>query len=439
MSAILYNTNSSLIPKFQKYRQHRGPPDTASPVSPQGNTAVGSDFDSPFKSVHEKNSDRYLQDLCCSVYPSSLRQRVYKLNAEVDLPVHAFMCLIWKNFVTSWYGTKIPAPDDKFMVQLFEIVDEIVSLSKTLKFSYDSFLTDDLPLLLAQHVRTMRLCLREKDAYTRYCELTSYEQGYYPRTLSHHILSLVRCESSLQMSFLQALFDELLLGKVLDKVTEPYFVILAIDKLCDIQESRQSSVVKEPKQWSFQDIKRSIAMLGRAIALMTSINKDSENVLSRPFPYIGAFTLLADVLKLPERKPFLYALGKSAQYWCARSKSLNAIMENLFFNVLSRFRRRKSSRSLFTSLRAMLFPNDNKLGSGRVIPVDEEYNKFIEASIEKQAHAIESSLLNTILSVDRSEIRELNEIITRDKRCNKLIIMKILDCLMAQTSVTARP
>lgn len=435
MSAILYNTNSSLIPKFQKYRQHRELPGVAKSGSRPGTASDVLDLDLPFESIHDKNSDPYLQELCCSVYPELLHQRVCKLSPAVDLPVHAFMCLIWKNFVTSWYGVKIPTSDDKFMVQLFELVEEIVSRMKKVDFRYESFLTEDLPLLLSQHIRTMRIFLREDDVFRRYCQLTSYEEGYYPQTLTNYILSSVRCESTLQTSFLQALFNNLLLGKVLDKITEPYFVVAAIDKICEVRGTRPAK--NGFKQWSFQDFKSSIAKVGKTIALMTSMNKNSKTKLSRPFPYIGAFSLFVDILKLPERKPFLYAFGKTVQYWSAKSKSLNAIMQNLFFNILSRFFKKNDTRTVFVSLRSMLFPNDNKLGPGKEIPVGGEFRKFVDASIEKQWQSIRSRWVNQVLGIDRSGIQELNEVLIKDKRCNKLLVIRILDCLLAQTNTEA--
>lgn len=82
----------------------------------------------------------------------------------------------------------------------------------------------------------------------------------------------------------------------------------------------------------------------------------------------------------------------------------------------------------------MLFPNDNKLGPGKEIPVGGEFKKFVDASIEKQWQSIRSRWVNQVLGIDRSGIQELNEVITKDKRCNRLLVIRILDCLLAQTS-----
>lgn len=434
MSAILYNTNSSLIPKFQRYRQRRGSPDAASPLSRPGASQNGPDLDVPFESVHEKNSDAYLQELCCSVYPTSLHRRVRKLNPTNGLPVHAFMCLIWKNFVTSWYNVKIRATDDRFMVQLFELVDEIVLRLKMVDVCYESLLADELPLLLSEHMNAMRLCLRKDNVYKCYCQLTFYEDNYYPQVLSNYLLSSVRCDSSLETTFLQGLLNDLLLGKILDKITEPYYVVAAINKICDAWETRRCLAQDKADRGAFQRLKRGIARVGQTIALLTSMNKNSGDALSRPFPYMRGFTLVfVDLLKFPQRKPYLYALGKTLQYWSAKSKSLNAIMQNLFFNVVTRSLRDMSVRSASESLRLAVFPNDNKLGPGKDIPVGKEYEEFVSASIEKQWRLVNSLGLNSVLGIDRAQIEELNEMIGRDKRCNKLLVFRIIDCLLAHT------
>lgn len=234
MSTILYNTNSSLILKFQKHnllRQHRESalalPSTSEDKQASKDISIRNiDEDEPFFSDFQKNSDLYLQELCCSVYPTSLHSRICKLNPVIDLPLNAFASLVWKNFVTTWYGTKIRTSDDCLMVQLFDLVQDTLSYMKTVHIEYELFLIEDLPMLLSQHLKAMKQSVSNKDVFQRYCELLSYDGGYYPELFTNYILSSINCESMLQFTFLQALFKDVLIGKVLDKIIEPYYILI---------------------------------------------------------------------------------------------------------------------------------------------------------------------------------------------------------------------
>lgn len=442
MSTILYNTSSSLVPKFQRHnllRQQRelSPGSTAKSNDEVVNKSTTVKFDDiPFKSKFEKNSDSYLRELCCSVYPSSLHHKISKLDPSIELPIQAFMSLVWHNFVSTWYGVKIPTCDDRFMIQLFDLVQAIAARLKLTQLNYETFVADDLPSILGQHLQAMSQCIHEDDVYGRYCQLISYKDKYYPQLLTDCILDSISGESTLQATFVQALFNELLMGKIMDRVSEPYFALSAISKACRSLESGRHLKNKRPKVGLVQRCKEWVAVAGKTIAMMTSMNRPSGEALNQPFSYANAFTFIfVDLLKVPARKPYLYAMGKTLQYWSAKSRSINIILHNMFLNFLKRHVSNETHiRRICISLRQALFPGDNKMGAGRVVPVGAEFEAFKGACVEHLWQAVSSSGIECVFAVNHNDVEEFIEIICKDKKCNQILIFKIVDCMLAHTN-----
>lgn len=441
MSTILYHTSSSLVPKFQRHnllRQQRevtpGSSGSAHDEGAEGRSSV--EGDTAFKSGLPRNSDGYLQELCCSVYPTSLHQRIRELDSTVDLPLQALMSLVWQNFVTSWYGVKIPTCDDRFLVQLFDLVELIAVRLKSTNLECEPFIADDLPAILSEHLQAMRVCVREDDALHRYCQLTSLEEGYYPQVLTNCVLASVPGGSTLQTTFLQALFNELLMGKIMDRVSEPYFALSGIRKLCRKLHASGQGKDNQPKVGPVDRIKNWIATAGRTIALMNSMDKSTKKVLELPLAYSSAFTFIfVDLLRLPARKPYLYAVGRTLQYWSAKSKSVDAVFQNLFFNLIKqRLSRQTNTHRMLILLREVLFPEDNKIGTGTVIPEGDEFRAFKRACADELWQTAQAYRLDSALGVQEKDVTEIIEIICRDKRCNKLLAFRIIDALLARTS-----
>lgn len=444
---ILYNTSSTLIPKFQRntlQKQFKESP-ARSQTSPSGpklfaRTETDDKIDAisddvPFQSKSARDSDAYLKELCCSVYPCSLHQRINKLEPTVDLPVNAFVSLILKSFITSWYGVKIPTSDDQFITQLFDIVQDLLSYVRNKEIDYECILADDLPMLLAEHIRAMRQSLKNEDVFTHYTRITMHQDEYYSNVITREFQYYLKSESILQRTFLNSLFNDLLMGKLLDRASEPYFVLRAITDIC--RHTRQKT--KQNRQDGFicssQNLKNAAAIAGRMLTSMVSMNRKTGHESKTPFSYRYLFTFLfTDLLRFPNRKPYLYAVGKSLQYWTAKSPFLNKVMQDLFSKVVSsRISDEENIRRWFLNVRKMIFPHDNKMGAGTIIPTGEAFEKIkLEFRLELW-DALQWHRMDIFLNVTKSDVEEWTNILCQDKRCNKLLIFKILDCIMAYT------
>lgn len=444
MSAILYNTNSSLIPKFQKYdllKQSKESPNTipASKTPSLNDRSDGSredvlnSADIPFRSDNFKESDAYLKELCCSIYPVSLHSTINQMTSMTDLKVNAFFGLIFKNFVCSWYGPKIPTSDDQFIIHLFKEVQGLIIFIRTRAIEYESLLADDLPKLLSDHIDAMKRVRNDEDIYKAYCNFTGYESGYYPATITGVVKSGLDNDSQLQSTFLDSLFNSLLFGKIADRIAEPYYLLRAISSICSPLLLRHSRSKQLGQNRSPGIINRCATKLRKTcseLSILIQNSKGTTAVAKVPLPYRYIFTFIScDILKLPSRRPYLYAIGKTLQFWSAKSAILNKIMHHLFKNVVEdRFLNENTIGKLFSCLRQLLFPNDNMMGPGTMIPTGEAFETVKE---ECRADLREVLKSQHLLGLDEKDGFEWIEILCKDKACNKILFFKILDCILA--------
>ena len=92
----------------------------------------------------------------------------------------------------------------------------------------------------------------------------------------------------------------------------------------------------------------------------------------------------------------------------------------------------KSTKHTLNSIRTLLFPNDDLMGPRTVIPIGEEYNKFKFECSEKLWKVIQLKKLDSILGITEEDIVScIDMICLHDKRCNKILILRILDCITA--------
>ncbi|AQZ17310.1 YDR179W-A [Zygosaccharomyces parabailii] len=414
--SILYNTNSSLIPKFQRNNLHRETQYVSRP-----NVA--------FNSKYEKNSDEYLKELCDSVWPKSLRTRIGRMN-KMELAVNSFAALMVRNFM-GWYGTKIPTSDDQFLILLFDLIQDLTAGLRDMHIDYECLLADELPMILSEHLKVMRRVWKEQNPFEQYCKLTLY-QDEYPQLITRHLKLPLENGSCLQSDFLEALFDDLIWGKVMDRALEPYFILHAITKL-SVKTSD-----KHVHYWSLQKLKQAIASSGKILARMFSVDKKQaarqQQQQLRPFLHRYAFTfLLEDLSMLHHRKPGLFAIAKTLQYWATKSSSIDVILHNLFYNfITTRLTDRSNWQHFFLTLRQLLFPNDSEMGPSANIAVGAEFEALKIEARDKLWQVIQSKYLDLLLGTTQGDVNEWIEILSKDKRCNKLFCFRIINCLLAQ-------
>lgn len=411
--SILYNTNSSLIPKFQRHnliRSHR----------------TESKLQDEFHSDHAKDSDEYLKDLCRANWNRSLHGRINKFD-RLELSVNAFCALIVCNFL-GWYGDKIPTQDVQFPTLIFDLIQDTITYLKKCDIDSESLICDQLALILSQHVRAMRhLVNSDSSTFSDYCNLTLY-QNQYPQLITKRLKSPLDNQSELQSTFLETLISDLLLGKVLDGVLEPYYILHALMKL---PTNGDKNAVRNYNKWSIENGLKSIASLGASIArIATGSDKKSDG---RPFFYRYIFTFLfQDVLRIHERKPILFSSFKFLQFWTFSIKSMDKFLHNVFQNTLAaKIMTADIWQNLFINLRHMLFPQDIGMGPSAQIPTGEALKAVKMEACDKLWKFIQFKHIDLLLGTTQDDVRIWIEILSRDKNCNKLLCFRIIDCILA--------
>lgn len=409
--SILYNTNSSLIPKFQRHnliRPHRSE----------------SKLQNEFHSRHIKDSDEYLKDLCRTNWAPSLHRRINKFD-QLELSINAFCALIVRNFL-GWYGDKIPTQDDQFPTLVFDLIQDTLTHLKKCEIDFESLLCDQLALILSQHVQAMkRLVNSDSSLFLDYCNLTLYH-NQYPQLITKRLKKPLDNQSELQSTLLEAIFDDLLLGKILDRVLEPYYILHALRKLPVDQEK-----CAVHNTWSFENALKSIASLGGLIArIATGSNKKSDQ---RPFLYRYIFTFLfQDVLRLYDKKPLLFALFKCLQFCTFGFKPMDKFLHNVFQNTLTTTITTAATwQKLFITLRHMLFPQDTEMGPATQIPTGEALERVKSEACDTLWKFLQIRHMDRLSGTTQDDVHLWIEILSRDKRCNKLLCFRIIDCLLA--------
>ncbi|CAI1830983.1 hypothetical protein SEUBUCD646_0B03020 [Saccharomyces eubayanus] len=459
MPTILYNTNSSLISKYRRSnasKPYKGlpskkahkrlslPPDIFKEES--GYTRNCND-DISFQSEFEKDSVGYLQDLCCSVYPSSLHQRIKNLRGSPDLQINAFIALIFKNFIKSWYGVKIPTNDSKFLTELYNLVQNLVKYMKNSQIDYGSLLLDYIPCLVSSHLKALRDCPQDTNlVYEHYCQLTLYDSKRYPGLFIDIIQNKMNTKSLLQRSFLDSFLNELVFGHILDSIIEPYHLLNGLNIICkkiklrSAMNPKESSTDEKSKAgaWSFVGkIKHKISQVGKLVSYSTSMkspNMDSTGIPEIPFLQRYIFTfILVDFFKLPMRKPFLFSMCRTFQCWISKSKFLNKMMYRMFANTAqAKITDPTILGGLFVSLRHSLFPNDSAMGPPKTIPIDDAFLEFRGECVSNVWDVCIAYRIDKILAIKKFDIEEVIHSLSKDRDCNKLLLYRAMDCVAAQ-------
>lgn len=492
MNTIRYNTNSSLIQRFQKndnlkqkttrnsnssiplhddissHNKNKTSTITTTTTIKNNNNVneIIIEQDLPFTCSYPKNSTPYLQELCFSVYPKSIHYQINKLSSLNDgsLEFNALLALVVKNFVKYWYGPKIYTNDTEFLERLFEIFLNLTNFvaMKTKNIDMIQLLLNDIPVILSEHVKVIKQLnihqLFDSSRYKTYCDLSMIENDRYPYIITELIKEHLSCGSVLQNTFLDSLFNQLLFGRILDTCLEPYYFLRILIKVSDkIIEDRDennsnynnSNKKKKKKKkhqrtnyyqsifqtWQSALIKLYSCLITISLNLVNSPNKNDKipnnaNVLNS---YVWRLINI-DLFSLNYRRPILYIIFCYIQHFMSLSISINRFIDSYFVEkiIWGQALISDNIKHLFNSIRSLLFPNDNLMGPRTIIPTGDEFEKCKLQCIDKLTKAIQVKKLDSTFGITEDNIKFFIEIICQeDTRINKTLLFRIIDCLIA--------
>lgn len=418
MPAILYNANSSLVSRFHRKVKSRGDQSLNEP----GKTR--------FLSAFEKDTLEYLRELCCSVYPKQIHVQLEACDSA-KLAAHAFFALVFKNFVCSWFGPKIPSTDPEFLCELYFIIDRLLSHFEEHTIEWELLLLDDIPLLLTQHLRAVRRA--ERDNWCDEARTKALLDPDYDRDrVSSYICSLLESESQLQKTFMRSLFEDLLCDRILHSIADPSLVLELVNKVARSLACPASALPKAPNEKNSQSWRQRLASF-RASA--SSENNQQPPTNSKPFLHRYVFTFVKCFTAFERRKPLLYAFCKYCQALTARRSLVNRTLRNLFYNFV-RTKLVSVSRvsDLFLTLRHAVFPNDTTMGPPRV-PLDDEQKNWLRLEGEENIlKFLERLKFTSIFGLEREDVRSFVMAISLDQEMNALLLERLMACFVAHAS-----
>lgn len=445
MSSILYNTNSSVIQRFQRNNRKRRSPYTPQQAgknyskSFRNLTNSSEEIDIPFESIYRKDSKKYLKALCCSIFPTDLHKDINK-HDKLQLQIDALFALIIKNFVRSWYGVKIPTSDNIFIMQLYDIFHELIAYLSKSDVDLELLLFNDIPVLIGEHIQTIRRlnAIHDDDheLLQDYKRILLIDDDRYPYIFGDLVLSSLHSKSVLESTFLASLINELLLGRILNSVCEPYYILRGLMKVCskvlsiDDQSpaAERKGQLKKKSDGIFKKVYSFSKVLCNGVYSNEKFSKNRRSIMDAHI-----FTLIfIDILQINLKKPFLYALFKPFQLFFLQFP----VIDNILRSFCSDYIKEKLwpgnlMISIVQAARKTLFPNDNAMGPKTIIPVGEEFTKIKQDCSKALNDVLQKYHLLTLLGISREDIDSGIEVICQNKNCNMILLYRILDCTLA--------
>ncbi|SCV04692.1 LAMI_0H18316g1_1 [Lachancea mirantina] len=406
MCDILYNPNSRVISKYQRKLK----PTAADTVL---------DLDVQFVSPHPRNSPPYLRDLIKSIYPAELCARIEK-QTESTLAFHALCALILKNYVSSWYGPKIATTDAELMESVYNFLCFIQESSRKAEIDWQHFLLDDVPYLMVLHSEAFYLAMLTNGGYHEFMQMNR-NSGLNSGKLTSALLSSLEEGSRLEYFFLLALFQQLILGRLLESALEPavllQFTINSTQKVIKILRRREN------EKSFLHFILAVFNFLTQLISCLFARPKKGgyakQDDCRRPVLYSYVFSFIKLSVNLEGRRPLLYACYKYLQWALARNSLLNRSLQKTVFNIFNRtFTNTDNLNSALLGMKGFLFPKDNKLSLKNQNLSQEQINE-LKVNCEKALRQLSDILkLRLFLGLEDSDIHRLVQYFSTDKRMN---------------------
>ncbi|AAS54356.1 AGL135Wp [Eremothecium gossypii ATCC 10895] len=417
MSSILYNANSRLVVKYQKKYQ----------LATSSLESEDEGQDEPFSSTHPKDSREYLLDLCCNVYPKHLSSRLQTLP-DWSLAIHALVALLFKNFVKTWYGEKIPTTDDALLVLLFDICDETIKNIHASEVNWSQILWNDIPQILDSHMGAMSQVMTEHLTYSEFEQLNLYK-GQYPGCLVAKINEISHNRSELQRAFLDGFIGDLILGKIVSKTVAPFILIDIIRSTCDkllLIHDVEVTVHVEA------DLKSRIwSKITKAFKLIQD-EQVPDMKAAVPIGHSYIFTFFKNMFSLERRKPTVYSLVKAVQILVDKVYPFSYLALKLVGCVNRAILNNSTIQHASIAFRHALFPKDNKMAPGKLEPTEEEFLILKVECIKSLWNVCAKYRLPTVLGLKKQDVEDFVEAICYDARMNQFLIYRISECLLGR-------
>ncbi|KAI5793462.1 PXA domain-containing protein [Pyronema domesticum] len=395
-------------------------------------------------------------------------------SANVDTQLYAFIAIIIRDFVTSWYS---------HVSQDHTFTDEIVALiahctrsleERMRKLDLEVLLLDEIPAILEAHVRDFRTASdRVSTALAPNLTLPELFRSYQPhpasdnerlylKLLSNNILSVLLpsedLESGCERSLLREIVANIILGNILDKLSEPFALYEIITSLLrppnDVPPpppSRRGSLAQTPPPppppppkpevpelpTLEHKIIAGIELLFTGMTALFSLLSSLHHLLLQPLeeqpkkrPLIRSALpgFISTLLHLSVLQPWLPAtLRFMSNPFSTRRNQLGRLLDDLLLTKLDPLINEALVVSVLKTARSNLFPGD-AMAPAKKYPSEEEKER-IKMECEK---AVRDRLPERVRKhwgegVARRWLEVLGE-----KEVNKVLLLRVMDLLVSR-------
>ncbi|CDO94039.1 unnamed protein product [Kluyveromyces dobzhanskii CBS 2104] len=423
MPTILYSSNSKQLSRFQRKTKN-----TYEQSNFRANT-----HDIPFSSKKDKDSNEYLLELCCSIYPLELHTQIHKCP-DWKLPFHAIVVLLLKNFICSWYGGKIVTTNTEFLVSIYQLFDGVIDDIHSQEILWEQILCDDLPAFIETQVKILRRVQQENLSLDDFYQLQLYKHTY-PDSIADVLVQKFRCDSRLHQAFLQDFVGDFLLDKLIDKLAEPFVVIDIVRSVCENYVKRTTTI---PKKGSGDNLFQKLICQLRASLQMSSKSSSNDSRMNKSYQSSNnffnhyLFFALNECFHLESKKPLIFLMLKALQYCGNKLSFINKFTSKLFQNMITQ-RVLNGERIIALGLKArhLIFPHDNKIGPARMEPSPDEFVIMKKNASDALNQLIQGLYIDKVLGLASEDCCRIIDALAYDKNINKFMVQRLVDYLLA--------
>lgn len=357
-------------------------------------------------------------------------------STKLDNEIALLLGLVLRQFVETWYR-KI-SDSNELITQISLAFGQMVDNLKlrASQADLDQLLLDDLPLLIANHIKEWRFTQQQGQLglvsdpvhkFTNNAHIALKSEQLFLKLLSRN---LVECllddenkQSDLAKSFCATIVNDILLKNAIARMSEPWFIHEMVIKLSSIVLQGRDN----PNLKTGTDLQTT--NLASLTASLSHMNHPEERSFV-PLPNRSIFSAIAALLNLEFANPLLqiaiYLLTIPFRFGAFAKYSSRVCSELLALHVLQA----NFVAVLCQAARQSLFPNDGFMGPPRIIPTaaeQEELKNLAEIAI---VNVTPSYLVRPLLGDNpRSSSRDILEPF-QNKEVNKVLVCRLLDCIV---------
>ncbi|KAK9450870.1 PXA domain-containing protein [Limtongia smithiae] len=421
---------------------------------------------------------------------------------SIDIELYAFIALILRQFIQSWYARvsdEDGVPDKTFV---FEVVHVIAHVTRSLeerlrKVDLAMLLLDDIPFVLDAHLRDYRIAKQKVD--TAYAAGLSFETMFHSMQphpalngpdedaekkflsiLSKGIMSILLpsedLDSATERTLLRSLLADVVLWKVIDKLSEPFMVhgiiSKAIEKSLNLPEPSTSSepndILVDEKQNSSVQQQESFAstafdsarwfvitfmsflsyLQSGVVFLVSLIRTTYDTHIAQPTTSqndkppdrhrqpslltIALFPTIARLLNLSARQPWLMSTIELLALPLVSLPS-GSIIDRLLSNVFDKYiMTAKFACSVLAISRQTLFPNNGTMAPSRDYPSPEEKREILRRVHRNILRVVPASMRKQFLGDDA--MQGVEELLSpfENKFANKHLLYFLFDIVIVK-------